>query len=49
MVGDFLVIQMADVNDGSRIVQTNWSVNVAAYRAPRFLFDETGAQRRETE
>jgi uncharacterized protein (TIGR03437 family) len=29
------------VTDGSRVTETSWTVNVAAYRAPRFLFDET--------
>lgn len=33
------------VTDGSRIAQTGWTVNVAAYRAPRVLFDETHAER----
>jgi len=34
----------AVVSDGSRITQTSWTVNVAAYRAPRFLFDETHSE-----
>jgi uncharacterized protein (TIGR03437 family) len=29
------------VTDGSRVVQTTWTINVAAYRNPRVLFDET--------
>jgi len=29
------------VSDGLRITQTSWTVNVAAYRMPRVLFDET--------
>jgi uncharacterized protein (TIGR03437 family) len=33
------------VTDGSRITETSWTINVAAYRAPRFLFDETHAER----
>lgn len=32
------------VTDGSRITETSWTVNVAAYRAPRFLFDETHSE-----
>ena len=32
------------VSDGSRITETSWTVNVAAFRAPRFLFDETHSE-----
>jgi len=33
-----------EINDGSRVTETSWTVNVAAWRAPRFLFDETHAE-----
>jgi hypothetical protein len=33
------------VTDGSRTAETSWTVNVAAYRSPRVLFDETHAER----
>ena len=33
------------VTDGSRITQTSWNINVTPYRTPRFLFDETHAER----
>ena len=29
------------VTDGSRVTQTNWTINVAARHAPRVLFDES--------
>jgi uncharacterized protein (TIGR03437 family) len=32
------------ISDGSRSVQSTWTVNVTAYRPPRFLFDETHAE-----
>jgi hypothetical protein len=32
------------ISDGSRIAETSWTVNVAAWRKPRFLFDETHAE-----
>jgi uncharacterized protein (TIGR03437 family) len=33
------------VTDGSRITETSWTINVAAYRAARVLFDETHSER----
>lgn len=32
------------VTDGSRVTQTSWTINVAAYKAPRVLFDDTHAE-----
>jgi uncharacterized protein (TIGR03437 family) len=36
---------MVTVTDGSRVTQTSWTINVAAYGKPRVLFDEAHSER----
>jgi hypothetical protein len=36
---------VVNITDGSKVTETSWTLNVAPYRPPRFLFDETHAER----